>query len=159
MKKALYGSTALLAATFVSGQAFAVGTPMTSTNFNLTLGGFATFKFEYQSQTPNQNLGNFDADGTLADQPRPYDLDFDAELHFKGSQKLPNGTTMGFWFELETAGQELQRAAGNATAGNVFSNAGVVAANNANGSVTAANSQPGGSQCGFNRNDYIDDNY
>src|SRR5690242_10104447 len=109
MKKALYGTTALLAAGMMSGQAFAVGTPMTSTNFNLTLGGFATFKFEYQSQTPSQNVTVLDADGTLADEPRKYDFEFDAELYFQGANKMPNGTTVGFRFELETGGSELQK--------------------------------------------------
>ncbi len=148
MKKSLYGTTALIAASMLSGQAMAVGTPMTSSNFNLTLGGFATFKFEYQSQNPAQNVTTLDADGTKQDEPRAYNLEFDAELYFQGANKLPNGTTMGFKFELETGGGELLKAAGKKADGTDVA-AGCTSSGTSSGSTT----------CGSNTADLIDDNY
>jgi len=148
MKKSLYGTTALIAASMLSGQAMAVGTPMTSSNFNLTLGGFATFKFEYQSQNPAQNVTTLDADGTKQDEPRAYNLEFDAELYFQGANKLPNGTTMGFKFELETGGSELQKAAGKKADGTDIA-----------AGCTSSGTSSGATTCGSNTADLIDDNY
>src|SRR5690349_12342153 len=108
MKKVLLGTTALLAAGLMSGQALAQArTPMTSTNFNLTLGGFTTFRFEYQSKSPAQDVTTLDADGTLTDQPRNHNLDFDAELEFRGAATLSNGVEAGWEVELEAGGTVL----------------------------------------------------
>lgn len=55
MKKALYATTALVAVAMMSGQAMAAGTPMTSQNFNLTLGGNLNFGLRWESKDPRQN--------------------------------------------------------------------------------------------------------
>jgi outer membrane protein OmpU len=108
MKKVLLGTTALLAAGMLAGPALGQArTPMTATNFNLTLGGFTQFRVEYQSRSPGQNVTALDADGTLADEPRKTSLDFDAELEFRGAATLSNGIKMGWEIELESGGQEL----------------------------------------------------
>lgn len=113
MKKVLLGTTALLAAGMFAGPALGQArTAMTATNFNLTLGGFTTFRFEYQSKSPAQVLSvdgvaNTDPDGTLTDQPRNHNLDFDAELEFRGAATLSNGVKAGWKIELEAGGTEL----------------------------------------------------
>lgn len=63
MKKALYATTALVAVAMMSGQAMAAGTPMTSQNFNLTLGGNLNFGLRWESKDPRQN--DVATDGTL----------------------------------------------------------------------------------------------
>ena len=108
MKKVLLGTTALLAAGMFAGPALGQArTAMTATNFNLSLGGFTTFKVEYQTSVPGQDITAEDADGTLTDEPRRTSLDFDAELEFRGAATLSNGLKMGWEIELESAGQEL----------------------------------------------------
>ncbi len=108
MKKVLLGTTALLAASMMSGTALGQArTAMTANNFNLTLGGFTTFRFEYQSKSPGQNVTTLDADGTLANEPRNHNLDFDAELAFGGNATIANGTKLGWVIELEAGGTEL----------------------------------------------------
>lgn len=108
MKKVLLGTTALLAAGMFAGPALGQArTAMTATNFNLTLGGFTTFRFEYQSKSPAQNVTTLDANGTLADEPRNHNLDFDAELEFRGAVTLSNGLKAGWEIELEAGGTEL----------------------------------------------------
>jgi predicted porin len=110
MKKVLLGTTALLAAGLFAGPALGQArTPMTATNFNLTLGGFAQFDAVYQTAFPGQNYTTLDADGTVADEPRSIFFNFDAELEFRGQVTLPNGTKAGFEFELETGGTELYK--------------------------------------------------
>jgi len=107
MKKILLGTTALLAAGIFAGPALGQArTAMTATNFNLSLGGFTTFKVEYQTLVPGQDITTLDADGTLTDQPRKSSLDFDAELEFRGAATLSGGVKMAWEFELEVAGQE-----------------------------------------------------
>jgi len=108
MKKVLLGTTALLAASMMSGTALGQArTAMTSTNFNLTLGGFTTFRFEYQNTGPAIDITTQDADGTLTAQPRNHNLDFDAELEFRGAATLSNGVKAGWEVELEAGGTEL----------------------------------------------------
>lgn len=108
MKKVLLGTTALLAAGMFAGPALGQArTAMTATNFNLTLGGFTTFRFEYQSKSPAQNVTTLDGDGTLADEPRNHNLDFDAELEFRGAATLSNGVKAGWEIELEAGGTVL----------------------------------------------------
>jgi predicted porin len=114
MKKVLLGTTALLAAGMFAGPALGQArTAMTSTNFNLTLGGFTTFRFEYQSKSPAQDVTTLDADGTLTDQPRNHNLDFDAELEFRGAATLSNGVKAGWEIELEAGGGTLADCAGS----------------------------------------------
>lgn len=108
MKKVLLGTTALLAAGMFAGPALGQArTPMTATNFNLTLGGFTQFRVEYQTAAPGQDITTADADGTLTDEPRRSSVDFDAELEFRGAATLRNGLKMGWELELEAGGQEL----------------------------------------------------
>jgi predicted porin len=102
------GTTALLAAGMFAGPALGQArTAMTATNFNLTLGGFTTFRFEYQSKSPAQDVTTLDGNGTLADEPRNHNLDFDAELEFRGAATLSNGVKAGWEVELEAGGGTL----------------------------------------------------
>ncbi|MSP20941.1 MAG: porin [Alphaproteobacteria bacterium] len=157
MKKVLLGTTALLAAGMFSGEAFAQArTPMTATNVNLSLGGFTQFRFEFQTKNVGQNLGVFDDDGSLADEPRKYNFDFDAELEFKGAATLSNGVKMGFEVELEAAGAELRNAAGKSAWG--FDRTASCTSTGTN-VASAANTYSGGSTCAINTNDIIDDNF
>ncbi len=108
MKKVLLGTTALLAAGMFAGPALGQArTPMTATNFNLSLGGFAQFNYWYQTAFPTQNTTTLDADGTVANDLRKSALNFDAELELRGVATLSNGIKAGWEFELETAGAEL----------------------------------------------------
>ena len=121
MKKVLLGTTALLAAGMFAGPALGQArTAMTATNFNLTLGGFTTFRFEYQSKSPAQNVTALDADGTLTDQPRNHNLDFDAELEFRGVATLSNGVKAGWEVELEAGGTALANCNDAAEACNII---------------------------------------
>lgn len=119
MKKVLLGTTALLAAGMFAGpalgQAAAARTPMTATNFNLSLGGFATFRVEYQTESPTRNAagdannfaGTADKSSITIENPRKTAFEFDSELQFRGAATLANGVKAGWTIELETGGQEL----------------------------------------------------
>ncbi len=108
MKKVLLGTTALLAAGMFAGPALGQArTAMTATNFNLTLGGFTTFRFEYMNKSPAQDTTTLDGNGTLDDEPRNHNLDFDAELEFRGAATLSNGVKVGWEIEIEAGGTEL----------------------------------------------------
>lgn len=104
MKKALYGTTALLAAGMLSLPAMALHedddgnlTPHTG-NLSLSINGDASFKIEYKSRET-------DKDDTIS--YRNHNADFDSELHFEGQTTLDNGTTAGLEIQIETGGSEL----------------------------------------------------
>jgi len=63
MKKVLCATTALVAVAMMGGQAMAAGTPMTASNFNLTLGGNLNFGLRWESHDPRQN--DVASDGVL----------------------------------------------------------------------------------------------
>ena len=129
MKKVLLGTTALLAAGMFAGPALGQArTPMTATNFNLTLGGYTQFRVEYQSKSPVQDVTTVDAYGNLTNQPRKDNFDFDAELEFRGAATLSNGVKMGWELELEAGGQELLdlSAATGTTGGTTVADADII---------------------------------
>jgi len=93
MKKALYGTTALLAAGLLSTQVSAGA--VDSGDLDVTIGGFGTFKIEYKSRET-------DKDDAIS--YRNHNADFDSELEFKGETTLDNGTEAGIEIEIETGG-------------------------------------------------------
>jgi len=96
MKKILLGTTALLAAGLLSTQASAG--ELSTSNLDVTLGGYGTFKIEYKSRESTQ-------DDTVS--YRNHNADFDSEIEFKGSTTLDSGTSAGIEIEFETGGSSI----------------------------------------------------
>jgi len=88
MKKVLLGTTALVAAGFVVGQAQAADP------IKLTLGGF-------YGAAAGVEIGGNDSDGAPSDNRQLGNFKQNVEVHFNGSTTLDNGLTVGAHVELE----------------------------------------------------------